>query len=184
MPYLDARPPWILCALKFLRQHGLFLVLLLSSNYSRTTMKAPTQFQFSVRSLWKLQLGILSLFMILTVCNELLDLPHLLFGDTPTSFTQRKSEVIIELLIYLLVICSELFIFSRLRARIKILEGFLPICANCKKIREDDRWTQMEEYISNHSLASFSHSICPECAKQLYPEMFEEEEASKVHKGP
>ena len=55
--------------------------------------------------------------------------------------------------------------------KIKILSGFLPICASCKKIRDDKGyWNQIESYIKKHSEAEFSHSICPECAKNLYPE--------------
>lgn len=54
---------------------------------------------------------------------------------------------------------------------IKTLRGFLPICAQCKKIRDDDGyWKQLESYISAHSDAKFSHGICPECAKTLYPD--------------
>ncbi len=53
---------------------------------------------------------------------------------------------------------------------IKILRGFLPICASCKKIRDDKgTWTQLEAYISDHSQAEFSHGLCPECADRLYP---------------
>jgi hypothetical protein len=56
-------------------------------------------------------------------------------------------------------------------AQVKKLSGFLPICASCKKIRDDKGyWQQIEEYITEHSEALFSHSICPECAKKLYPE--------------
>jgi len=56
-------------------------------------------------------------------------------------------------------------------AHIKTLRGLLPICASCKKIRDDSGyWNQMETYISDHSGADFSHSICPECLVQLYPD--------------
>lgn len=56
-------------------------------------------------------------------------------------------------------------------AQIRTLSGLLPICAACKKIRDDQGyWNQIESYISKHSKAEFSHSICPECAKQYYPE--------------
>lgn len=55
--------------------------------------------------------------------------------------------------------------------RVKILEGIIPICANCKKIRDDDGfWTAVESYISEHTSALFSHSLCPECAQELFPE--------------
>ncbi len=57
---------------------------------------------------------------------------------------------------------------------IKTLSGFLPICASCKKIRDDKGyWNQIEVYISEHSEAEFSHGICPECAKKLYPDILE-----------
>ena len=53
---------------------------------------------------------------------------------------------------------------------IKTLSGLLPICASCKKIRDDKGyWHQVESYISSHSEAEFTHGICPECAKKLYP---------------
>jgi HAMP domain-containing protein len=54
---------------------------------------------------------------------------------------------------------------------IKTLRGILPICASCKKIRDDKGyWSQIESYIRNHSEAEFSHGLCPECVKQHYPE--------------
>ena len=54
----------------------------------------------------------------------------------------------------------------------KILRGFLPICAHCKKIRDDQGyWEQLEKYITDHSQAMFSHSICPECVGKLYPDL-------------
>jgi ligand-binding sensor domain-containing protein len=56
-------------------------------------------------------------------------------------------------------------------ARIKVLSGLLPICAACKKIRDDrGYWNQMEIYIREHSQADFSHSVCPDCIRRLYPE--------------
>jgi hypothetical protein len=55
-------------------------------------------------------------------------------------------------------------------ARVKVLSGFLPICASCKKIRDDKGyWTQIETYIRNHSEAEFSHGICPDCAEKHFP---------------
>lgn len=52
-------------------------------------------------------------------------------------------------------------------ARVKKLEGIIPICAYCKKIRDDEKsWHQLETYISEHSEAIFSHGICPDCAEE------------------
>ena len=57
-------------------------------------------------------------------------------------------------------------------AKVKLLSGFIPICASCKKIRDDKGyWSQIETYISQHSEAQFSHGICPNCVKKLYPEV-------------
>jgi hypothetical protein len=63
-----------------------------------------------------------------------------------------------------------------LKKRVKLLEGILPICASCKKIRnEQGKYEKMETYISDHSEAEFSHGICPECAQELYPEFAKKE---------
>jgi len=62
---------------------------------------------------------------------------------------------------------------------VKLLRGFLPICSSCKQIRDDKGyWSQVEEYISQHSEAKFTHGICPECAQKLYPDLY-----PKDHKG-
>ena len=64
---------------------------------------------------------------------------------------------------------------TRLNERINTLEKFLPICANCKKIRKTDSdpenpdsWQQIESYISERTTSQFTHSICPECSEKLY----------------
>jgi PAS domain S-box-containing protein len=55
-------------------------------------------------------------------------------------------------------------------ADIKVLSGLVPICANCKKIRDDKGyWNQLEGYIQEHSHAKFSHGVCPDCMQKLYP---------------
>lgn len=62
-------------------------------------------------------------------------------------------------------------------AEVKKLSGLLPICASCKRIRDDKGyWQQIESYIRDHSEANFSHGICPECAKKLYPDIPYEDE--------
>jgi sigma-B regulation protein RsbU (phosphoserine phosphatase) len=54
---------------------------------------------------------------------------------------------------------------------VRKLSGLLPICSSCKKIRDDKGyWNQIEKYISEHSEAMFSHGICPDCVKKLYPQ--------------
>jgi PAS domain S-box-containing protein len=57
-------------------------------------------------------------------------------------------------------------------AKVKSLSGLLPICASCKKVRDDKGyWNQIEAYISDHSEAEFSHGLCPACAQKLYEEL-------------
>jgi len=59
-------------------------------------------------------------------------------------------------------------------AKVKTLSGLLPICASCKKIRDDSGyWNRIEDYICKHSEAEFTHGLCPECAKRLYPEFYD-----------
>lgn len=75
-------------------------------------------------------------------------------------------------------------LLSRIRTHIevKILRGLLPICANCKKIRDDAGfWKQIDTYIEKHSHAKFSHGICPECLIELYgeKEWFKKKDSSK-----
>jgi len=54
--------------------------------------------------------------------------------------------------------------------KVKTLSGLIPICASCKKVRDDSGyWNQIEAYISEHSEAEFSHAICPDCFRRLYP---------------
>jgi hypothetical protein len=58
-------------------------------------------------------------------------------------------------------------------SQIRTLSGLLPICANCKKNRDDQGyWNQIEAYIHDHSDAKFNHGICPECYKKLYPDLW------------
>ncbi len=61
-------------------------------------------------------------------------------------------------------------------AKVKTLSGLPPICASCKKIRDDKGyWSQIETYIHDHSGADFTHSICPDCSRKLYPEFHKDD---------
>lgn len=58
---------------------------------------------------------------------------------------------------------------------IKTLQGIIPICLHCKKIRDDEGfWQAVEEYVQYRTEAQFSHALCPDCAKEFYPEFVEE----------
>lgn len=61
-------------------------------------------------------------------------------------------------------------------ANIKVMSGLIPICARCLKVRDDrGYWTRVEAYVSAHSEATFSHGVCPECTRDLYPEFSQEQ---------
>ena len=76
--------------------------------------------------------------------------------------TERKKEDIVRE--------SLIVELQKAMEKVRVLSGFIPICAACKQIRDDKGfWNQIEHYISEHSDAVFSHGICPTCAKKLYP---------------
>jgi GAF domain-containing protein len=59
---------------------------------------------------------------------------------------------------------------------LQALRGLVPICASCKSIRDNqDQWRPIEHYLIKHPVADFSHGICPECAKKLYPDLMDED---------
>lgn len=65
-----------------------------------------------------------------------------------------------------------------LKKEVEVLEGLLPICAHCKSIRDEKKeWHQMEEYISEHSEANFSHGICPACMRKHYGEFINDDKS-------
>ncbi len=69
-------------------------------------------------------------------------------------------------------------------ANVKTLSGLIPICASCKKIRDDrGYWNQIENYLKEHSEAEFSHGICPDCAQRLYPEVWAQISEKKADKA-
>lgn len=106
--------------------------------------------------------------IFLIVGNEVLDIPHAVFGspETPTN----RMEVLLETGIIVVLGAVSIAISVRHIRRIKFLEGFLPICATCRKIRSGDKWMTLEDYMSRHSEALLTHGICPECAGAMLEE--------------
>lgn len=71
------------------------------------------------------------------------------------------------------LIAMALYIQSRYLQKIRLLEGILSVCANCKKIRDGkDHWSPIEEYIHERTHADFSHTICPDCGVKLYGDLY------------
>ena len=109
---------------------------------------------------------------VLLICvlwiNEIFDIPHALFGaqSTPINWHESIFETCIVLALCIVIIS----ISYKFLKRIKYLEGLLPVCSFCKKIRVGEDWVSIEQYIHEHSEADFSHGLCPECAENNYPE--------------
>ena len=97
--------------------------------------------------------------------------PELPYVDLDHAVTGGVIAAVTAVLLGLL----ELYIRRLERAldEVKSLEGMLPICASCKKIRTpDDQWHIIEKYIKERTDATFTHSICPDCAQRLYGQTF------------
>ncbi len=102
------------------------------------------------------------------------------FGYMIKPFQERELHTTIEMAIYKHKADKEKDkLIQKLRdalSKVKMLSGMVPICASCKKIRDDKGyWEQVEVYVRDHSEANFTHSVCPDCSKKLYPELQEDE---------
>jgi hypothetical protein len=108
-----------------------------------------------------------AILLFLIAGDELFDFPHTVFGqmETPVNW----AEIYIESgYILVLAIFSLTFTWYLIR-RLKFFDGLIPICSFCKKIRENNDWISLEEYVGNHSEAMLSHGLCPECKELHYP---------------
>jgi len=109
--------------------------------------------------------------VIITIwLDEGLDLPHRLLGAAATPFNWQES--LLESVFIAVLGVAIVRVTALLFARMRHLEGILPICAACKKIRDEGgHWHTVECYVRDRTEAEFSHGICPECARRLYPEL-------------
>ncbi len=110
-----------------------------------------------------------------------------LLGDKNRQITQAHRQLEEEIAERKQVERERENLINKLQAsldKIKTLRGLIPICASCKKIRDDKGyWQQVEEYICLHSDVQFSHSICPACMQALYPDYCEENSKNKEDKS-
>ena len=103
--------------------------------------------------------GLLLLLFVIPVLYVFFYKPFILDIKEREKAEKEKDEAIIKL--------------EKAIDEINILKGFLPICCNCKKIKDDaGYWQEVETYIRDRSEIQFSNGICPDCAKELYPEFW------------
>jgi len=113
------------------------------------------------------------------------NLLDLLFFDVPSHSLYFRSVILFLFIIFGLIVGNTISRLEEALQNVKTLTGFLPICANCKKIRDDEGyWQQIEEYIMDHSEADFTHGICNECVEKLYPEHYQEFEEKMKKDSP
>ena len=105
-------------------------------------------------------LGFGLLFLILWI-DEVLDLPHHLLGAPATPINWKES--LLESGLTIALGCLAITLTRMFLTRIKYLEGFLIFCAGCKRIRFDGSWIPVDVFMRDHSDASVSHGLCPDC---------------------
>jgi hypothetical protein len=96
--------------------------------------------------------------------DELVDLPHILFGDPPTPV--RLTEIAVESVGVLILAGVARLITSRILRRLAYLERFVVLCAWCRRVRLDDKWVTFEAFLGEHS-AETSHGMCPKCEQKV-----------------
>lgn len=139
-----------------------------------------------MRSITKNELYLITIFIIVIAIevnvNALVDM---VFHHSIPYF--HEEHIIVGGISGLITIILMLILFryyrkyERAKKQIQVLESVLPICSNCNKIRLEGKdpkrnssWMQIESYIKNTTDTEFTHSICPDCIKELYPFMNEE----------
>lgn len=120
----------------------------------------------------------LLMILLLSNLNAIVDAflhPEIPYFDQEHLIVGVTTGLVSTILIGLVVLYARYL--ERALFKIQELESFLPICANCKKIRVKDArhpeqvvWKSVETYISEHTNSQLTHSICPDCLKKLYPE--------------
>lgn len=108
--------------------------------------------------------GVCAIVLLLWL-DELIDLPHLMFGSVSTPVNWRES--LMETIGVLILGAALLTVTWRSIRRIRYLEGFLSMCAKCKRIKVNDTWLPLEDFLSTHSNAILSHGLCPHCLQRF-----------------
>ena len=110
--------------------------------------------------------------VVIAVGLPLLRLPFFFyFWQIPSSWLMEGLDTATDILVLLALVWMVQYV-ARQRHEINVLEGMLPTCGFCRRIRDESgRWHQMEHYISQRSEARFSHTFCPECGRKHYGDL-------------
>ena len=104
---------------------------------------------------------------------------NLALWEVPWTYLEAGINCIIRILVlslFAIMIDRTARQTRKLAKEVQLLEGLLPICSFCKKIRDaEEKWQPIEQYIGERSQASFSHGLCPDCIKKHYGDLFEKQ---------
>ena len=118
------------------------------------------------------------LFIIAVIwLDEILDIPFVLLGGpaTPVNWRESLFESIILVIVGIIIVRTT----RRLLARLDYLEGILPVCPSCKKIRDEKEfWNDIAEFAQERSKNEFTHGVCPDCFRKYSPELPPRESSS------
>lgn len=112
-----------------------------------------------------------TVFLIFIWLDEILDIPYLFLSSPSTPINWQESAWESVLFILIATICT--FMVRRVEKRIRYLEGLNVICSHCRKVRQDTEWLSLEQWLARNSDIEFSHGLCCNCLKELYPERYE-----------
>ena len=118
------------------------------------------------RIIWH-EIAAFSLILLISWANELGDLTQRLIGGSASS---NWREAVVESTITLAVAIPTILLSWRLSRRLHYLEGFLRVCAWCRKVGQGDDWISIEEYVEKNFKAQTSHGMCPACSQKFKEE--------------
>lgn len=114
------------------------------------------------------------LLLCLVWASETMDLPNLFFGTEHCETNIFRACVISAAVI----VCAIIIVGHTYLQQKHIIKGLLLVCSSCQKVKvNEDKWKHMDEYVTEHSLAAFSHGLCPECYEQMNHEIDAHHEA-------
>ena len=121
----------------------------------------------------RIQVAAYGVLLLLIAGNEILDLPHTVFGFMATPI--NWAEVWIEVGYILGLAVFSIGLTRRMLREIRHLAGLIPVCLHCRKVRDGDQWVSVEEFVAVRSEALVTHGLCPRCATEYARQLKVEE---------
>jgi len=139
--------------------------------------------QALVRSALRVHIAGFALILATVWVNEVFDLPHYVLGAEATPLNWREATLECVLIACMGVVSR--IALATLLQRVKMLEGLVPMCFCCHKVRDErNEWVRLEQYIAEHSGASVSHGLCPECLQREYPDFAGDDHEPESQRDP